>query len=46
MMPTSASPILNPNAKLAAGYQPLMPPHEGRITDEQIDQIAAYLKSL
>ena len=28
--------ILNPNAKIVAGYQPLMPTFQGQLTEEQI----------
>ncbi|MGH9174434.1 MAG: c-type cytochrome [Vicinamibacterales bacterium] len=38
--------ILNPTAKLHEGFGQIMPPFEGRITDEQIDQIIAYIASL
>jgi cytochrome c oxidase subunit 2 len=38
--------ILNPNAKVAAGYQPIMPSFAGRVSDEQILQLIAYIKSI
>jgi len=38
--------ILNPTAKVAAGYQPLMPSFTGRVNDEQILHIIAYLRSI
>jgi cytochrome c oxidase subunit 2 len=38
--------ILNPNAKVAAGYSPLMPTYRGQISEEQILQIIAYIRSL
>jgi cytochrome c oxidase subunit 2 len=38
--------ILNPNAKIVAGYQPIMPPFQGRITEEGLLQLIAYIKSL
>ena len=38
--------ILNPNAKVVLGYQPLMPTYKGQIGEEGIFQIIAYLKSL
>jgi cytochrome c oxidase subunit II len=38
--------ILNPAAKLVAGYQPIMPPYVGRISEEGVMQIIAYIKSL
>lgn len=37
--------ILNPSAQIVANYQPVMPPYAGRITEEQILAIIAYLKS-
>ncbi len=38
--------ILNPNAKLLAGYKPLMPTFEGQISEEGILQLIEYIKSL
>jgi cytochrome c oxidase subunit 2 len=38
--------ILAPNAKIVAGYQPLMPTFQGQITEEQILSLTAYIKSL
>jgi cytochrome c oxidase subunit 2 len=38
--------ILNPNADLVEGYQPLMPSQEGMITEEEIKAIIEYLKTL
>lgn len=38
--------ILDPNAKIHAGFPPVMPSFEGQLTDEQIDQIIEYIKSL
>ncbi len=38
--------ILNPTAKLVYGYPPLMPPFQGMLTEEQIQQLVAYIKSL
>ncbi len=38
--------ILNPNAKIVAGYQPIMPPFQGQITEEGVLQLIAYIKSL
>jgi mono/diheme cytochrome c family protein len=38
--------ILNPTAKVVEGFQPVMPPFEGRLTDEQIQQIIAYMRTL
>lgn len=38
--------ILAPNAKIVAGYQPLMPTFQGQLTEEQILALTAYVKSL
>jgi cytochrome c oxidase subunit 2 len=38
--------ILNPAAKIVAGYQPIMPTYEGQVTEEQILQLIAYIQSL
>lgn len=38
--------ILNPNAKIVAGYQPLMPSFQGQLTEEQIIDLTEYIKSL
>ncbi len=38
--------ILNPNAKIAAGYKPVMPTFQGQVDEMGILQITAYLKSL
>jgi cytochrome c oxidase subunit 2 len=38
--------IVNPHAKLVAGYSAIMPTFQGQISDEGIQQIIAYLKSL
>jgi cytochrome c oxidase subunit 2 len=38
--------ILNPTAKLVAGYQPLMPTFQGQLTEEQILALTTYIKSL
>lgn len=38
--------ILNPNAKIVSGFQPIMPTFQGVISEEQMLQIIAYLKSL
>jgi len=38
--------ILNPNAKHVAGFQPLMPTFQGLVTEEQLLQLIAYVKSL
>jgi cytochrome c oxidase subunit 2 len=38
--------ILQPSAKIVAGYQPLMPAFQGQLTEEQILALTAYIKSL
>jgi len=38
--------ILNPQAKIAAGYPPIMPTFKGLVTEDQLVQLLAYLKSL
>lgn len=38
--------ILNPQAKITAGFQPLMPPFQGRVNEEEVIQLIAYIKSL
>ena len=38
--------ILQPNAKIVAGYLPLMPTFQGQLTEEQIFALTAYIKSL
>jgi len=38
--------ILQPNAKIVAHYQPLMPTFQGQLTEEQILALTAYIKSL
>jgi cytochrome c oxidase subunit 2 len=38
--------ILNPQAKVVAGFQPVMPPFQGLVTEEQLLQLIAYVKSL
>lgn len=38
--------ILDPTAKIVAGYQPLMPVYEGQITEDEVLLLIAYLKSL
>jgi cytochrome c oxidase subunit 2 len=38
--------ILNPRAKIVAGFQPLMPTFQGQVSEEQILQLLAYIKSL
>ncbi|HWP65860.1 MAG TPA: cytochrome c oxidase subunit II [Candidatus Limnocylindria bacterium] len=38
--------ILDSNAKIVAGYQPLMPTYRGLLTEEQVLQLITYLKGL
>jgi cytochrome c oxidase subunit II len=38
--------ILQPTAKIVAGYQPLMPTFQGQLTEEQILALTAYIKSM
>jgi cytochrome c oxidase subunit 2 len=38
--------ILNPQAKLAIGFQPIMPTFQGQVNEEQILQLVAYIRSL
>ncbi len=38
--------ILQPNAKIVAGYQPVMPSFQGLVTEDQILAITAYIKSV
>ena len=38
--------ILSPQAKIVAGYQPLMPSFQGQLTEEQIIDLTSYVKSL
>jgi cytochrome c oxidase subunit 2 len=37
--------ILQPNAKIVAGYVPVMPSFQGLVTEEQIVDLTAYIKS-
>lgn len=38
--------ILEPNAKITRGYQPVMPSYAGSLNDRQIDAIIEYIKTL
>lgn len=38
--------ILFPNEKVVAGYEPIMPSYEGRISEEQLLQLVSYIRSL
>jgi cytochrome c oxidase subunit 2 len=38
--------VLNPAAKVVEGYQPIMPPFQGRISEEQLIDLIAYLEAI
>jgi cytochrome c oxidase subunit 2 len=38
--------IVNPTAKIVAGYEPLMPAFQGLVSEEGLMQLIAYIKSL
>lgn len=38
--------ILNPAAKVVAGYQPIMPTFQGQVSEEQLLALVEYVKSL
>lgn len=38
--------IVNPQAKVVAGFQPIMPTFQGLVTEEQLLQLIAYVRSL
>jgi len=38
--------ILNPTADIVEGFQPIMPTFKGQVTDEQLNGLVAYIKSL
>jgi cytochrome c oxidase subunit 2 len=38
--------ILDPQAKLAMGFQPIMPTFRGQLSEEQVLQLVAYIRSL
>ena len=38
--------IVNPQAKVHVGYQPIMPTFQGLVTEEQLLQLIAYVRSL
>jgi len=38
--------ILLPNSKIVAGYQPLMPTFQGKVSEEELLELVAYIKSL
>jgi len=38
--------ILNPEAKIAAGFQPIMPSFQGQVNEEELLQLIAFLRTL
>ncbi|MBA2338867.1 MAG: cytochrome c oxidase subunit II [Pyrinomonadaceae bacterium] len=38
--------ILNPSAKIVAGYSNIMPTYQGQVSEEQLLQLVSYIKSL
>jgi cytochrome c oxidase subunit II len=38
--------ILNPTAKIVSGFKPIMPPFQGMVSDDQLNALVAYIKSL
>ena len=38
--------ILNPAARVVAGYQPVMPTYQGQVSEEQLIALIAYIQSL
>lgn len=38
--------VLNPQASIVAGYQPVMPTYQGILKDRDIDALIAYIKSM
>ena len=38
--------ILVPKAKVVAGFQPVMPSYKGQLSDDDLDSLVAYIKSL
>ena len=38
--------ILNPQAKVVKGFQPLMPAYQGQISEDNLVTLLAYIKSL
>ena len=38
--------ILNPAAKVVSGFKPIMPVFQGQVTEEQLNSLVAYVKSL
>jgi cytochrome c oxidase subunit 2 len=38
--------ILNPQGQIVEGYQPIMPTFKGQVTEEQLNSLVAYIKSI
>ena len=38
--------IINPQAKIVSGFGPIMPSFQGQVTEEQLLQLTAYIRSL
>jgi cytochrome c oxidase subunit 2 len=38
--------ILSPAARVAAGYQPVMPTYQGQVSEEQLIALIAYIQSM
>jgi cytochrome c oxidase subunit 2 len=38
--------ILQPMAKIVAGYEPIMPTFQGQVTEEQVLELVEYIRSL
>ncbi len=38
--------IMNPQAKIVTGYQPIMPTFQGQLSEEEVLQLIAYVKTL
>jgi cytochrome c oxidase subunit 2 len=38
--------IVRPQAKVVAGFEPMMPTYQGLLTEEQLQQLIAYVRSL
>ncbi len=38
--------ILNPSSQVVEGFQPIMPTFKGQVTEEQLNSLIAYIKSL
>jgi cytochrome c oxidase subunit 2 len=38
--------VLSPLAKIVKGYKPLMPSFQGQVSEEQLQQLIAYIKSI